>query len=85
MPLGKIRYRQNGSAGTHNGLKSIVEELNSQDFNRIKIGIGRDPKFTDLADFVLSKIPSENLEILKKSIDDATLLLVEQLKKNKQG
>ena len=41
LPLGKIRYRQNGSAGTHNGLKSIVEELNSQDFNRIKIGIGK--------------------------------------------
>ena len=70
LPLGKIRYRENGSAGTHNGLKSIVNELGSQDFKRIKIGIGRDEKFKDLADFVLSKIPDEKMEIINKEIDE---------------
>ena len=80
LPLGKVRYRQNGSAGTHNGLKSIVEELGSTQFNRIKLGIGRDPKFADLADFVLSVIPDENMQILKDSIEEANNLLLDKLK-----
>ena len=60
LPLGKVRLRHEGSGGTHNGLRNIVA-LIGQDFNRVKVGIGRDPKFKDLADFVLSKIPQENL------------------------
>lgn len=53
LPKGDIRYRENGSAGTHNGLRSIVSYI-GQDFARIKIGIGRDISL-DLADYVLSK------------------------------
>ena len=81
LPLGKVRYRQNGSAGTHNGLKSIVQELDSTDFNRIKVGIGRDPKFEDLADFVLSKIPDENMKVLEKSFDEAVEMLLREIEK----
>lgn len=80
LPLGKIRYRESGSAGTHNGLKSIVQETNSTNFKRIKIGIGRDEKFTDLADFVLSKIPPEKLEIIDGEIDEACNMLEKLLK-----
>jgi len=52
---GKIRLRLSGSAGTHNGLKSIIAELGSKDFKRVRIGVGRAPEYMDLADFVLSK------------------------------
>ena len=40
LPLGKIRFRKKGSSGGHNGLKSIIEKLHTQNFNRIRIGIG---------------------------------------------
>lgn len=81
LPLGKIRYRENGSAGTHNGLKSIVNELGATNFKRIKIGIGRDEKFADLADFVLSRIPEEKLEIIDCEIKEACELLKKELNK----
>lgn len=78
LPLGKIRFRHNGSGGTHNGLRNIVENI-GENFNRIRIGIGRDPKFRDLADFVVSKIPEQNKEILEKSCDEACELLFNQI------
>ena len=53
LPKGNIRYREHGSAGTHNGLRSIVSYI-GEDFERIKVGIGRDITM-DLADYVLSK------------------------------
>ncbi|MBE7074990.1 MAG: aminoacyl-tRNA hydrolase [Clostridiales bacterium] len=79
LPLGKIRYRESGSAGTHNGLKSIVNELGDTNFKRIKIGIGRDEKFADLADFVLSRIPDDKLEIIDGEIEEACELLKKEL------
>ena len=53
---GNIRIRKNGSAGTHNGLKSIIAETGSQDFARIRIGIGKQNEHQDLANYVLSKM-----------------------------
>lgn len=47
MEVGKIRFRQRGSAGGHNGIKSIIAHIGSQEFDRIKIGIGRPPKWDD--------------------------------------
>lgn len=79
LPLGKIRYRESGSGGTHNGLKSIVNETGSLDFKRFKIGIGRDEKFENLADFVLSKIPQEKLEIIDGEIDEACKMLIKMI------
>ena len=60
LPVGKIRVRAEGSAGGHNGLKSIISHLGSQDFPRIKIGVGAKPHPDyDLADWVLSTFPAE--------------------------
>lgn len=59
LPRGKIRYRRNGSGGTHNGLRDIVQKI-GQEFERIKIGIGKDEG--DLADFVLSKMDDEFIQ-----------------------
>lgn len=80
LPLGKVRYRESGSAGTHNGLKSIINELCSNEFKRLKIGIGRDEKFKDLADFVLSRIPDDKLEIIDQEIESACNFLLDKLK-----
>ncbi len=63
---GEIRYREHGSAGTHNGLRSIQSYI-GEDFERVKIGIGRDVTM-DLADFVLSKI---DMDYFKNVIEKA--------------
>ena len=58
--VGKLRIRKNGSAGGHNGLKSVIECLNSSDFPRIKLGVGQKPHPEyDIADWVLARIPKE--------------------------
>ena len=53
IDLGSIRIRKKGSAGGHNGIKSIINHLSSMDFPRIKIGVGEKPLHMDLADYVL--------------------------------
>ena len=59
--IGKLRIRKDGSAGGHNGLKSIIECLNSDKFPRIKIGVGQKPSPDyDIADWVLARIPKES-------------------------
>lgn len=69
LPKGNIRYRERGSAGTHNGLRSIVSYI-GQDFERLKIGIGRDISL-DLADYVLSKYDKETFKpIIEKAVDE---------------
>lgn len=69
LPQGNIRYRERGSAGTHNGLRSIVSYI-GQDFERVKVGIGRDISM-DLADYVLSKYDMKTfLPIIEKAADE---------------
>ena len=51
LPLGKIRFRKKGSSGGHNGLKNIIKHLNTEDFNRIKIGIGSPPNIEETKNF----------------------------------
>ena len=53
LPLGKVRLRGEGGPGTHNGMRSIIEELGHQDFPRLRVGIGPKPERFELADFVL--------------------------------
>ncbi len=68
LPAGKVRVRRGGSAGGHNGLKSLIAQLGSQDFPRIRVGVGGKPHPDyDLADWVLSKPQGED----RKAIDDA--------------
>ena len=71
LPLGKIRVRKNGSHGGHNGLKSIFDLCSSENFPRIKIGVGGRPNENwDLADWVLSKFNKEDLETINKSAQE---------------
>lgn len=66
---GRLRIRGNGSAGGHNGIKSIIEELGSQDFPRVKIGVGKKPTpQMDLADWVLSSFSSSEEKALEISL-----------------
>ena len=69
---GRLRLRRNGSAGGHNGLKSIINMLGSQDFPRVKIGVGKKPHPDyDLADWVLGKFTPEDQKLIDKAGDTA--------------
>lgn len=72
LDVGRIRTRARGSAGGHNGLKSIIETLGSDAFPRIKIGTGNKPHPDyDLADWVLGKYPTSDIEKLTAAFDNA--------------
>lgn len=77
---GIIRIRRKGSAGGHNGLKSIIAHLSSDEFPRIKIGVGKKPSPEyDLADFVLGKFPKDDLDAIAAryaDIESACSLIV---------
>ncbi|MBQ8909041.1 MAG: aminoacyl-tRNA hydrolase [Clostridia bacterium] len=77
LPRGTVRYRQHGSAGTHNGLRSIVSFI-GQEFERVKVGVGRDQS-KDLADYVLSKLSKEELIEMDKAIEQAANMILEQI------
>lgn len=69
IPFGETRYKLNGSGGTHNGMKNIVQMLNSKNMPRIKIGIGGlKHEKQDLISFVLQKFPKSELSILENNI-----------------
>ena len=69
---GRLRIRGDGSAGGHNGIKSIISELGSQDFPRVKIGVGAKPVAEqDLADWVLSSFSAQEEKALSPSLDNA--------------
>lgn len=69
IPLGSIRMREMGSAGTHNGMKSMVQLLGGQDFPRLRIGIGPKPEHGPLNDFVLSNFREDELRTLSPVLD----------------
>lgn len=72
LDVGKIRIRRKGSAGGHNGLKSIIAHLGSEDFPRVKIGVGKKPDaYTDLADWVLGTFPADQQGELKTALENA--------------
>ena len=64
---GRLRIRKKGSAGGHNGIKNIIQELGTQKFVRIKVGVGAKPKGWDLADYVLGRFGKED----RKLVDEA--------------
>ncbi|MDO5381888.1 MAG: aminoacyl-tRNA hydrolase [Eubacteriales bacterium] len=66
---GKLRLRPKGSAGGHNGIKSIISHMGSENFKRIKYGVGDKPKGWDLADWVLGRFPSEEFPVLREAND----------------
>ena len=79
---GRIRIRADGSAGGHNGIKSIIAEIGSQDFPRVKIGVGAKPhKDTDLADWVLSGFSANEekaMAVSLKNAADSALCIIEK-------
>lgn len=78
LEKGKLRYRERGSSGTHNGLRSIVEYI-GEDFERLRVGVGRD-RSVDLADYVVSKIKPEDIGLFDRATDEACDRLIELIK-----
>jgi len=66
---GKIRVRAKGSAGGHNGIKNIIAHLGTQQFARIRIGVGEKPAGWDLADYVLGRFPAEEEPTIRTALE----------------
>ena len=68
IDFGKIRIKKKGSAGTHNGIKSIIYQIKNDKFPRIKIAVGQKPSYMDLANFVLSGFDQKEADIVREEI-----------------
>lgn len=82
MEVGKIRYRQKGSAGGHNGIKSIIAELGTQEFDRIKIGIGRPKQGMTVINHVLGRFETDDYITITMTLDKVVESLEYYLKTN---
>ncbi len=71
MEFGRIRFKLGGGSGGHNGLKSITQMLNSPDYGRLKIGIGRPPQFMKVENYVLSEFSGAETKVLPELINAA--------------
>lgn len=82
LPVGRIRIRKDGSAGGHNGIKSIIQSLGTDQFPRVKVGVGAKPHPDyDLADWVLSRFSAQEEKALAPALENAAnaaLLVLEQ-------
>ena len=78
LDVGQMRIRKKGSAGGHNGIKSILQHLGHDVFLRIKMGVGEKPKGYDLADYVLGHFSKEDRKILDDNMKN-TILAVEMM------
>ena len=77
---GHIKIRKKGGAGSHNGMKSVVEELQSTDFARIRVGIGQPEFKSDMINYVIGKVSQEEQEILQQGVEKAAKAVEEILK-----
>ncbi len=68
LDVGQLRVRPKGSAGGHNGIKSIIAHLGTQEFTRIRVGVGDKPKEWDLADYVLGRFPKEEEPLIREAL-----------------
>lgn len=78
---GIIKIRKKGGAGTHNGMKSVVHEIQTENFPRIRIGIGNPKYKNDLLNFILTRIPDDEYEVLQQAQENAAKA-VEEIMKN---
>ena len=76
LDLGKVRVRKEGSGGTHNGMKNIIELTKTKAIPRIRVGIGRPNNGMDLADYVLGRFSSEDREVLNHNFDDISNAII---------
>jgi len=85
LPFGRLRARARGSAGGHNGLKSVIEGLGTTEFPRLRLGVGRGDTRRDLADHVLSKFEADEQsaleEFITRAADAAEMFAAEGIEK----
>ena len=77
---GDVRIRKKGGPGTHNGMKSVVQFLNSDEFPRVRVGIGMPNENTDLIEYVIGAIPDNEKEILEEGTEKAKKAVIEIIK-----
>ena len=71
LPCGSVRIREKGSHGGHNGIRNIIDQMGTDQFYRIKVGIGEKPSGWDLADYVLGKFNEDDLPAMDEGMDKA--------------
>lgn len=81
LPVGKIRLRQKGSAGGHNGIKSTIAQLGTQEFNRIRIGIDRPQQGMNIPDYVLGKFREHEQASITEAVNKSANACVAWLEK----
>ena len=79
LKVGDIRLKAKGSAGSHNGMKSVIQNLNTEDFTRIRVGIGAPENKEDIINYVIGQIPKRERAILNESIEIAKNSVIEVL------
>ena len=77
---GNIRIRRNGSAGTHNGMRSIVEHIKTENFIRVRVGIGKPKEYIDMISHVIGHIPEEDKKALEEGTNIAKEAVIEIVK-----
>ena len=83
LAYGAVRIRKSGSAGGHNGLKSLIASLGSEDFVRIRLGVGeRQDSQSDLADYVLSPFTADEMKLMPVYLDHVTKALSDIIQGN---
>lgn len=79
LKLGDIRLKAKGGPGTHNGMKSVVQNLNTEEFPRVRVGIGSPKIKEDIINYVIGQIPKREREVLDESIKKASKSIIEIL------
>ena len=79
LNIGDIRLKAKGGAGTHNGMKSVVQNLNTEDFIRVRVGIGAPQDKSDMINYVIGQIPKREKEMLIESTQRAAQAVIEIL------
>ncbi|MCL2163716.1 MAG: aminoacyl-tRNA hydrolase [Oscillospiraceae bacterium] len=77
IPVGTLRIRQSGGAGTHNGMRSVIDELGDEGFPRIRIGIGKPPDYFDLKDYVLTGFSDHEKLEAERMISEAAIAAID--------
>lgn len=80
LPLGTLRVRQGGSAGGHNGVKSLIEHVNSQDFARFRVGINLPHEAIALENYVVGRFTPDEQPVIQQAINATATLILEQLR-----
>ena len=85
LPVGTLRLRSSGSAGGQNGLKDIIDVLGTQEFPRLRLGIGPKPEQMDLAKYVLSKVPKQKQDLASVTAHRAADCVLEVIRNGVQA